>query len=396
MKVQKQNLKRSLFISGIILVGLFFTACSAESQDDIADFLAGCNTGDLTDEYPQSAEIDCLINLPNGLTIDDEGQSTVAVQFTPDGEELYTLSSGLQKWDTNNWEEIDVCEHEDLNKCHGAYYEKMYFSRENGVVAVQYSGKTYAGSTNADAPLFESSFPRKEGVSQRTGFIDGWNSFIYYDDSQIRYFDSRTGELMSEQEEPLGIRLMEGGRNYYATALEDGRILVLPTSEEYSGSLLVGHQAYIATMMFSDDNTHLVTIDAAGELFIWEMETGNKLLQINVDVGNIELAPGIVFPVIMDLSADNELLVVRRTGGYLTFISTKTGDILAETKMSRPILDIDISPDRTKLALGYASKQTTTKKKIDPSDRSVTAIKVDVTNTSRGPAVILDISGINR
>lgn len=395
MKKEALIFNGRLFICCIALVGVSLAACSAESQDNVSDFFSGCNTGDLTDEYPQSAAIDCLINLPNGLTIDDKGQGTVSVQFTPDGSELYTLSSGLQKWDVESWEEIDVCEAEVLDQCHGAGYERFYFSRENGIVGVQYNGNTYAGTVHQGDPLFQTSFPRKQSVQQRTDFIDGWNSFIYYDDAQIRYFDSRTGELMSEQEEPLGIQLMAGGRDYYATALGDGRILVLPTSEKFNGALLEGHEAFMSTMMFSDDNTRLVSIDADGILIIWDLVSGDKLQQINVDVGNIELAPGLVFEVDMALSADNELLVVNREGKFLTFYSTETGEPIAETKMSRTIFDLDISPDRSKLAIGYASKQTTNKERLDPNDRSSTSIKVDVTNTSRGPAVIIDISGIN-
>ncbi|MFK7800012.1 MAG: hypothetical protein AB8G95_00135 [Anaerolineae bacterium] len=395
MKKENSKFNKAVLICSFSILALIMAACSAESQDNVADFFSGCNTGDLTDEYPQSAAIDCLINLPNGLTIADEGQSTVGVQFTPDGSELYTLSSGLQKWDVETWEEIDICGTDDYELCHGPSYERLYFSRESGVIGVQYSGNTYAGTTNQGEPLFQTSFEYKQGAPQRTDYIEGWNSFIFYDDSQIRYFDSRTGELMNEQDESFGIQLMEGGRDYYATALGDSRIIVLPTSEEFSGALLEGHEAFMSTMKFSDDNTRLVSVDADGVLIIWDIESGAKLQQMTLDVGNIEWAPGIVAEVDLDLSADNELLIVNRDGRYLTFISTATGEIIAETKMSRTIFDLDISPDRSKLAIGYSSKQVTNKEKLNPNDRSVTAIKVDVTNTSRGPAVILDISGVN-
>lgn len=385
-------------VVGASLLMLLLAGCGEESRDNVADFFGGCNTGKLNNDYPQSEAIDCLVNIENGIVIDNEGQSTVGVQFSASGRELYTLSSGLQKWDSETWEEIGICEQENPELCHGSLYETLYFSRENGPVGIQYSGNTYGGTTPENGIKIVSSFERKQGVMQRFDYVDGWDSFIHYDDQTIRFFDRRTGELVNEQEEPYGIQLMEGGSNYYATALGDGRIIVLPTSEAYNGVLLEGHEAFMSTMMFSDDNTQLVSIDADGMLFIWDLESGAVLQKIEVDVGNIELAPGLVWEVEMDLSADNELLLVKRTGGYLTFYATASGEIIAETKMSGTILDLDISPDRTKLALGYASKRTEQKRDLNSNEQNrnrTTDLEVTEIRVSRGPAVILDISGIN-
>ena len=82
----------------------------------------------------------------------------------------------------------------------------------------------------------------------------------------------------------------------------------------------------------------------------------------------------------------------------MTFYATASGEIIAETKMSGTILDLDISPDRTKLALGYASKRTEQKRDLNSNEQNrnrTTDLEVTEIRVSRGPAVILDISGIN-
>ncbi|MEM8861337.1 MAG: WD40 repeat domain-containing protein [Chloroflexota bacterium] len=388
-----------------LLVGLallfLLPACRGEVADNVSDFLQGCNSGKLNNDYPQSAEIDCLINLQNGYQVNGDGQSTVGVQFTPDGSELYTLSSGMQQWNVATWEEVDTCEAADDTECHHGYYNEMFYEAEKGVVGVSRNSQIYGG-TSQNGPefteIYNSEFeedPNNPMNVARTIYIPGLNAFAKYNHNLIRFFNSDTGGFLGDQEEPFGIQKMAGAEDYYALAIGDNRILVLPNKQELSGALLDGHSARVSEMLFSDDNTRLVSVDQEGHVIVWDVVSGSQIMQTAVtDLGNLLVVGDLVpdFGVDMALSADNKLLVIKRRGPTLTFINAETGDVLAETEMSRSILDLDISPDRSKLAIGYASRFTTISRNVD-SNSSV-RIEVEEDQVSAGYAVILDISGV--
>jgi len=203
---------------------------------------------------------------------------------------------------------------------------------------------------------------------------------------------------MSTSEEPLPIEFLVGGQRFYATAYQNNLILILPTRLEEQGVALEGHQARLVAGTFSADNSRFASIDVAGTLFVWDTTNGSQLHKIQLDVGTLEHAGFILSPPELDISDDNELLVINRKEGYLTFVSLLSGEIVAETEMSRPIRDLDISPDRSQIAIAYSSRQTT--RTVDnrtseerQNNTSRSEIQ-EVTEVSRGPAVLLDISDI--
>ena len=384
-----------LFIGLTVLL-----SCSAEGNDRVSDFFSGCNSGKFNREYPQSELINCHLNLPNGLEIDGKGQGTVGVQFSPSGDQLYTLSSGLQAWHTETGEEIPLCPNgDDETACHGADYQKLYYSDELGVVGVKVDAHIYAGPIKGDAPLFTSSLEHGEGpYPVRTAYISGWETFVVYNDKTIEYYNHESGALMSTSDEPLPIEFLVGGQRFYATGYQNNLILILPTRLEEEGVALSGHEVRVVTGAFSPDNSRFASIDVDGVLLVWDTADGSELYRVQLDVGTLEHAGFILSPPELAISDDNELLVINRKAGFLTFVSLVSGEIIAETEMSRSIQDLDISPDRSQIAIGYPARQTTrtvdnrtSEERQNNTSRSEIREETDV---SRGPAVLLDISGI--
>lgn len=391
----RTTLKQILWILAVICL-LLIIGCG----DAAGDFLSGCNSGKLDKSYPQSEVLNCHLNIQNGMDIEGAGQSTVGVRFAGNGQALFTLSSGLQKWDPATGDELPFCPFQENPNCHGAFYERLFFSTENEVIAVQYSGQIYAGGVKSDTALFSSALEPGEGPYYvRTDYIPGWDSFVVYNDKTIEFYNRETGELMSTQEEPLGIELIVGSQNSYATVLQNNLILVLPTRLDREGALLQGHQARIASAVYSPDGSRLASIDVDGVLMMWHTESGELLHQVELDVSHLEQAGFILSPPEIDISTDNQLLVVNRHRGFLTFVSMNSGEILAETEMSRSILDLDISPDRSMLAIAYPAKQSVRTVNDRPlSERNEPGYRLaerDVEVINRGPAVLIDISGLN-
>lgn len=383
----------------LVLLTLLLIGCSAAASDAVSDFLSGCNSGDFNQAYPQSDRINCHLNLGNGLKVDGLTQSTVGVQFSPSGESLYTLSSGLEAWNPESGEEIAVCPLANEALCHGADYQKLYYSAESGIIGVKYNAQIYAGPVQGESPLFISSLPHGEGpYPVRTAYIPGWEAFAVYNDTTVEFYSGKTGELLSSGEEPLVVEFIVGGQRFYATGYQNNLVLLLPTRLDGEGVLLEGHQARLVNGAFSPDNRRFASIDVDGNLFVWHTDDGSLLHQVQLDVGILEHAGFILSPPEIDISDDNELLVINRKEGNLTFVSLLSGEIVAETEMSRSIRDLDIAPDRSQLAIAYVAKQTTrTVDNRTAKERQNNTRRSEIreeTVVSRGPAVLLDISGI--
>ncbi|MEM7803242.1 MAG: hypothetical protein AAF633_28890, partial [Chloroflexota bacterium] len=225
-------------------------------------------------------------------------------------------------WDPSTGEEMPLCPFDENPDCHSAAYERLFFSIEDEVIGVQVDGKIHAGGVKTEATLFSSGLEPGEGpYPVRTDYIPGWESFVVYNDKTIEFYNRETGELVFTQEEPLGIELIVGSQGSYATALQNNLILILPTRLEREGALLQGHQARIASAAYSPDGSRFASVDVDGNLLIWDGVTGDLLQTVELDVGQLEHAGFILSPPEIVISADNQLLVINRTRGYLTFVS---------------------------------------------------------------------------
>jgi len=210
--------------------------------------------------------------------------------------------------------------------------------------------------------------------------------FAGYDSSALYFYDRTTGQLISDQPIEQGIDRVVGGQASYATAVSDFRVVIWPIDEAQQGLVLTGHEAKVVEMAYSDAETRLASVDAAGNLIVWDLSTGEPQLQLQIDMSPAVPAATVAF------SPDNQLLVANGQGPEITFWSLASGDAIAQITIAKfGILDLDISPDGSKLAVGLSFGG-----KYDQNGRQQAqdATRVDPHLLEAGPAVIFDIAGV--
>ncbi len=247
-----------------------------------------------------------------------------------------------------------------------------------GYLGYIYSGRVFIGTMYEEQQVADSEVPPYSDEV----YVEPWDALLSYNESLFHFYDVKSGDFLQEVPVETGIEQVVAGHNSYSVANLGYEILNLPLVEEHESKLLQGHQAPIADMIYSDDDSQLVSIDADGHLIIWDTTTGEKLLDIVVAADDMFIGGDIFSPTVdMALSPDNSLLAINAVSQLLTFYDTSTGEVMAELEMLEAPFDLDFSPDGTQLAVGLlytgVYNQNPTRSTLQP-----------------GPAVVLDISGI--
>ena len=371
------RIRKHIARTAILSVGLL-TACN-KGSDNLLSALDPCISGRNSEAYPQSGNIECLHRLETGSLGFQASESTRAVQFANDSATLYTLSTYVQQWQVATGEEIATdtpVQHTDLDAD-----DFLHYSPTRGYVGFSESRRVYTDVV-ASTPLLEvqgSGYPK-------VAYIDGMDMFAGYDSSALYFYDRTTGQLISDQPIEQGIDRVVGGQASYATAVSDFRVVIWPIDEAQPGLVLTGHEAKVVEMAYSDAETRLASVDAAGNLIVWDLSTGEPQLQLQIDMSPAVPAATVAF------SPDNQLLVANGQGPEITFWSLASGDAIAQITIAKfGILDLDISPDGSKLAVGLSFGG-----KYDQNGRQQAqdATRVDPHLLEAGPAVIFDIAGV--
>ncbi|MEO0395930.1 MAG: WD40 repeat domain-containing protein [Cyanobacteria bacterium P01_A01_bin.137] len=372
-QVKLQRVPRLLL--GLVLSCL--AACGESSKSGGNGLVNICSSGSASQDYPQSANIRCLYRLNAGSLEPQAADSTRTVAFQ--GNTLYTLSTYVQQWDVATGEErLPV----DAEIKHTSFDndEALHFSQEYGYVGFSDGGRVYTDIIVSD-PLFES---RGTGY-KKVAYVDGWDMFAGYDKEALYFYDRATGKFISEQAIKQGISRVVGGQNSYATALSDQRIVIWPTAEDGEGLVLAGHTGEIIKLVYSDDETLFASADSTGTIILWDLATGEEIRRFQVEVSAAVPAVAIAF------SPDNQLLVTNGSGPTVTMWSLASGEPVAELSMIKfGILDLDISPDGSKLAVGsaFGGKYDQNAPTNSSEDR------LDPNRLESGPAFVFDISNV--
>ena len=358
---------------------LCLTACggSSEPEGRLNGSVNICSSSNPSQDYPQSVNIRCLYRLDTGSLEFQAANSTRTVEFQ--GDTLYTLSTYVQQWDVATGEETLPA---DAEVKHTSFDndEGLHFSQEYGYVGFSDGGRVYTDISVSD-PLFES---RGTGY-KKVAYVDGWDMFAGYDNEALYFYDRATGEFISEQPIKQGISRVIGGQKSYVTALSDQRIVIWPTAEDGEGLVLAGHGGEIIELVYSDDETLLASADRTGTVILWDLTTGEEIRRFQVEVSAAVPAVAIAF------SPDNQLLVTNGKGPTVTMWSLASGEPVAELSMIKfGILDLDISPDGSKLAVGSAFGG-----KYDQNAQATSsADRLDPNRLESGPAFVFDISNV--
>ncbi|MEM7333487.1 MAG: WD40 repeat domain-containing protein [Chloroflexota bacterium] len=358
------------------------TGCESEVVDELFDTcLMNKNS-----EFAQSDVVKCDHRLKTGSQEFQGSDSTRDVQFSSDGTKLYTMSTLIQTWDVGSGDEINMCQLED---CHTSFQagDQMFFDDADEYIGFgQQPARIYTGFTTKEEHFIKTDLPQYT----HEAYIVGQDVFASYNNALIYFYDRLTGELVSEQTIEQGIVEVVGSVTSYATSIEDNRIVIWPVAEGMSGLVLDGHQAEVIKMLYSDDETLFLSIDRSGVLIVWDLTDGSivnrwRLISEGESQDSLPTAA-------MALSADNELLVTRGAGRNIQFWSMATLELIAEVNIAKfGILDLDISSDQTKLAVGlswagiYDQNARTLATNSQPFDPDL---------LEPGDALILDISGL--
>ncbi len=360
-------------VGGLLAVVLFGASCGTSP---LASSLPECWIEHRNDDLPQTASITCVQEFHSGGG-GERDSVTREVEFSSDGLRLYTSSNKVQEWLIATGAQVSVCPESSDDDCVITGGGEMIVT-DAGYLGYINSGRVFAGPMYEEQQVADSDVP----PYSYEVYVEPWNALLSYNESLFRFYDVRTGDFLQEVPVETGIEQVVAGTNSYSVANLGHEILNLPLTEEHESKLLQGHQAPIAEMVYSDDDSQLVSIDADGHLIIWDTVTGEKLLDIVVVADDMFIGGDLFSPnVDMALSPDNSLLVVNAVSQLLTFYDTSTGEVVAELEMLEAPFDVDFSPDGTQLAVGLlytgVYNQNPTRSTLQP-----------------GPAVILDISGI--
>ncbi len=379
----QQLMRRTNLVGFYIFMGLFIFIFSACGGGEIAELFDQCLTNKNND-YAQSEAIQCDHRLKTGTQGFQASDSTRDVQFSPDGNTLYTMSTLIQTWDVASGNELNVCTLED---CHTSFEfgNQMYFNPEIGYVGFNQVSRIYTGLTTKEAPLFKSDIPPYTNEA----YIPGQDVFASYNKELIYFYDRTSSDLVSEQSIQQGIVQVVGGTRSYATSISDYRIVIWPIAEDMSGLVLDGHQSDVIKMIYSDDESLFLSADRSGTVIVWDLNDGTILHRFRLtsdEDSEVETVPTVA----MALSPDNMLLATRADGRKIRFWSLATQTIIAEVGIAKfGVMDLDISPDGSKLAVGlswagiYNQNARTVVTSSQPFDPDL---------LEPGDALILDIS----
>ena len=348
------------------------------SADHLLRALDSCISDRASEAYPQSDSIQCLHRLDTGSSEFQASDSTRAVQFASDSATLYTLSTYVQQWQVATGAELPAdtpIQHADLDAD-----DFLHYSPTKGYVGFSESGRVYTDVV-ADTPLLES-----QGSGYlKVAYIDGLDAFAGYGTDALYFYDRTTGQLVSDQPIDQGIDRVVGGQASYATAILDYRIVIWPIDDAQPGLVLTGHEAKVVEMAYSDDETQFASVDANGTVMVWDLATGEPKQQFQVEMSPSVPAATVAF------SPDGQLLVTNGQGPEITFWSLASGEAIAQITIAKfGILDLDISPDGSKLAVGLSWGG----KYDQNARRSAQETIIDPNLLEAGPAVIFEIASL--
>ena len=368
-------------ILGTLFLLLLTAACSGTDLEDLFD---GC-LANRSSDYAQSEAIECLYRLRTGSQEFQASDTTRDVQFGPESDTLYTMSTRIQTWDMTSGEETNVCRLEDCNTNFDVG-NQMFFNQEEGYVGFNQVSRIYTGFTPNDPPLFKSDIPPYTNEA----YIEGQDAFASYNDSLIYFYDRETAELVSEQTIDQGIVEVVGGRRSYATSLPDRRIVIWPIAADMNGLVLDGHKADVVKMIYSDDESLLLSADRSGQLIVWNLEDGTEVRRLQLNKGDDD-SEASFSSIELALSPDNALLATRADSRTIRFLSLASGEVIAEMSIAKfGVADLDISPDGSKLAVGLSYAGV-----YDQSARPIRGDQpFDPRRLEPGEALVFDISGL--
>lgn len=346
-----------------------------------------CANGSRNEAYPLSQTVECLQFYETGTRQYLEPDSTHEVQFSRDGLRLYTSSTLIQEWDVETGEETVRCPLPEWEDCHRERGGAIVFSQQDGYLGYIYSGELLLG------PMYEERLAAESKVPpySKEAYFAPLDVFISYNDDLFHLYDAKSGELGTEVPVESGIQLMVGGRDSYSIATGAHEILNITAVEGRESMLFAGHGAPIATMAYSDDDSRLVSIDADGHLIVWDLSDGSRLLDTTIAADDMYLGGDIFSPhVDIAWSPDNQILAISAVQSTVTFYSAETAEILAEIEFAAGILDLDISPDGTKLAIGFVYTGV-----YNQNNTGRSSERFDRTRIQSGPARVFDISQIS-
>ncbi len=361
-------------VSGLIAIGVLATSCTTSP---LAISIPECWVEQRNEDLPQSASIGCVEEFPTGAGDRRDSRTTKEVEFSADGLRLYTSSDRVEEWLIADGSRVSTCPESREDNCVIEGGGQMIVT-EAGYLGYMNSGRVFAGPMYGEQQVADSGVPP---YSKET-YVEPWDALLSYNESVFHFYDVKTGDFLQEVPVETGIELVVAGQDSYSVANLGHEILNLPLIEEHESMLLQGHQAPIAEMIYSDDDSQLVSIDAEGLLIIWDTATGEKLLDIVVVADDMFIGGDIFSPTVdMALSPDNSLLVVNAVSRLLTFYNTSTGKVVAELEMLEAPFDMDFSHDGTQLAVGLLYTGVYNQ---NPTRSTLHS----------GPAVVLDISEV--
>ncbi|MEO1590925.1 MAG: WD40 repeat domain-containing protein [Cyanobacteria bacterium J06632_22] len=372
-------MKSFKLIAGSAVLGTALAACNSDGESRL-DLLDSCISGRASEAYPQSDNIQCLHRLDTGSTQFQSSASTREVQFASDSQTLYTLSTYVQQWQMADGSEIPPDTPVNTTDLEGG--GDLHYSPSRGYVGFSQGSRVYTDIVPG-TPLLESDGSGYRAVT----YIEGLDAFVGYglDGDTLYFYNRTTGDLMADQPITPNINRVVGGRDSYATALSDFRIVVWPIAETQSGLVLAGHEAKVVEITYSDDETQLTSVDAKGTIIVWDLATGKLQHQFQTEMSQAVPAATVAF------SPNGQLLATNGQGPEITFWSLKAGETMAQITIAKfGILDLDISPDGSKLAVGLSWGG----RYDQNARRSAQETVLDPNLLEAGPAVIFDITDL--
>lgn len=379
----KQQLRAATRWGLALVAGAGLVAsCSTESRPLYMSL--SCTNGDRNEAYPQSATVECLQFFETGTHTYVEPDNTHEVQFSLDGLHLFTSSTLIQEWDLATGEEAIHCPLPDWSDCHREDGGAIVFSNEDGYRGYIYDRELYLGPMYEEQSVVRSTVP----PYSKEAFLASYDLFISYNDDLFHLYSATTGEFGTEVPVAGGIESMVGGRDSYSIATMNFEILNITALEGRESMLFEGHEAPIASMVYSDDDSRLVSLDAEGHLIVWDLSDGSKALDTTIVVDDMYLGGEIFSPgVDIAWSPDNQILAISALQSTVTFYSANNAEILAEIEFDAGVLDLDISPDGTKLAIGFVHTGVYNQNIVGRPGE-----EYDRTRIKAGPARVFDIS----
>lgn len=305
------------------------------------------------------------------------GSSVKEVRFV--GDTLMTLSDVVETWSLTTGGGVDA-------PAAARSYSKLHVSPSRGLVGLSEGGRAYA-SSDAEDPLFEA----KGSGYLSIAYVEGWDRFASFGTKAVKFFERETGAFVKEHAVPQGIEGVIAGEHSYATSIPGGRIALWPIGANGAKGVLTGHEAKVVAMAYSPDETLFASASADGLVIVWDVATAKEQARFDlplspaVPAANLAFLPG--RPV---LAAQGN---GRETSRLVHFVSVVTGETIETFRVgSTGVLDMDVSPDGSMLAVGCARSGQYTQNQAAEDRKLFSKVK----SLESGLALVFDVSSVGR